>query len=56
LKEAFDKLYAYTNSEDGIRHAKMTNNNVSFGEAKFMLVACSAFINYITFKKSQLKK
>jgi hypothetical protein len=55
LKEAFDKLYAYTNSEDGIRHAKMNNSNTSFEEAKFMLVACSAFINYITFKQSQLK-
>ncbi|MDR2811973.1 MAG: hypothetical protein LBB06_02565 [Endomicrobium sp.] len=55
LKEAFNKLYNYTNSEDGIRHAIMNNNNVPFEEAKFMLVACSAFINYITFKQSQLK-
>ncbi|MDR2251684.1 MAG: hypothetical protein LBD98_02470, partial [Endomicrobium sp.] len=55
LKEAFDKLYAYTNSEDGIRHANMNNNNVSFDEAKFMLVVCSSFINYITSKRSQLK-
>jgi hypothetical protein len=47
LKEAFLKLYAYTNSEDGIRHAMMSDNDVSLAEAKFMLVACSAFINYL---------
>ncbi|MDR1087632.1 MAG: hypothetical protein LBL16_05330 [Endomicrobium sp.] len=52
--KAFHKLYAYTNSEGGIRHANMNdNNNVYFEEAKFMSVACSAFINYI--KQSQLK-
>ena len=49
LKEAFDKLYAYTNNETtGIRHALIEDSeNPGFDEAKFMLITCSAFINYI---------
>jgi hypothetical protein len=47
LKDAFLKLYDYTNSKSGIRHALMDEETVSLAEAKFMLVACSAFINYL---------
>lgn len=51
LKEAFDKLYAYTNQKDtGIRHALMDDDGTyvpSSDEAMFMLVSCSAFINYL---------
>lgn len=51
LKEAFDKLYAYTNQKDtGIRHALMDDDGKyipSSDEAIFMLVSCSAFINYL---------
>ncbi|MES2004953.1 MAG: hypothetical protein V4450_10560 [Bacteroidota bacterium] len=49
LKNAFDKLYAYTNNKDsGIRHALIESPNLpTFHDAKFMLVACSAFINYV---------
>lgn len=51
LKEAFDKLYAYTNQkETGIRHSLMDENGTyvpSTDEALFMLVSCSAFINYL---------
>ena len=49
LELAFSKLYAYTNSEKGVRHANgMFESNVTFEEAKFMLVSCSAFVNYLT--------
>ena len=48
LKGAFSKLYGYTSDANGIRHALTEDSNVSFEEAKFMLVACSAFINYVT--------
>lgn len=49
LESAFSKLYAYTNSEKGIRHANgMFESDVTFEEAKFMLVSCSAFVNYMT--------
>lgn len=51
LKDAFIKLYTYTNQPDtGIRHSLMdsTGNYTPTGaEAYFMLVSCSAFINYI---------
>lgn len=48
--EAFKKLYNYTSDADGIRHAMMDASNADFDDAKFMLVACSAFINYLISK------
>lgn len=55
LKKSFELLYGYTNSEDtGIRHALMDETGKytpSEPEALFMLVSCSAFINYLR-KKS----
>jgi conserved hypothetical protein len=54
LKEAFEKLYAYTNQgSTGIRHALMDQDGTyvsSRAEALFMLVSCSAFINYLSKK------
>lgn len=52
LTVAFEKLYIYTNDKTtGIRHALMDDaNEPSFEEAKFMLVACCAFVNYIKAK------
>ena len=48
LKSAFEKLYGYTSDASGIRHAgQLGGSNATFAEAKFMLVACSAFINYL---------
>lgn len=54
FKAGLEKLYVYTCNEDGIRHALMDDSKVSFDEAKFMLVACSAFVNYLTAKASVL--
>ena len=50
LKDAFIKLYGWTSDESGIRHALMDESNLEFEDAKFMLVACSAFINYVLAK------
>lgn len=48
LKTAFNILYGYTSDANGIRHAGDIGGPAStFEEAKFMLVACSAFINYL---------
>lgn len=48
LESAFSKLYGYTSDEGGIRHCEgMFESDVSFEEAKFMLVSCSAFVNYL---------
>lgn len=50
LKEGFQNIYGYTSDEDGIRHAILDEPTVHFDEAKFMLVACSAFVNYLIAK------
>lgn len=50
LKEAFNKLYGYTCDADGIRHSLMDEPSLDFEDAKFMLVSCSAFINYLKLK------
>ena len=54
LRNAFNNLYGYTNDKTtGIRHALMDEANAPGAEeAIFMLVSCSAFINYLTKKKS----
>lgn len=56
MKLGFDKLYGYTNNKDtGIRHALMDDEGSyipSYSEAIFMLVSCSAFINYLYAKRA----
>lgn len=47
LRSAFDKLYGYTSDEGGIRHALLEAKTIQFEDAKFFLVVCSAFINYV---------
>jgi len=48
LKEAFNKLYGYTSDGAGIRHAgQLGGSQSTFEEAKFMLVSCCAFVNYL---------
>lgn len=47
LKSAFNSLYGYTNDAEGIRHALMEESNLSSADARFMLISCSSFINYI---------
>lgn len=54
LESAFEKLYAYTNQPTtGIRHALMDDSGKytpKAEEAMFMLISCSAFINYLNRK------
>ena len=48
LERAFSTLYGYSSDENGIRHALIEGGRtVTFEEAQFMLVACSAFVNYV---------
>ena len=47
LRSAFSSLYGYTNDSGGIRHALMEENNLTSADARFMLISCSAFINYV---------
>ena len=49
LKNAYSSLYGYTNDSDGIRHALMDKDNLGKADARFMLVCCSAFFNYMNY-------
>jgi hypothetical protein len=46
LKNAFSSLYGYTSDSQGIRHALMDNSSLTKADARFMLISCSAFVNY----------
>lgn len=47
MEQAFIKLYGYTSDEDGVRHGGIDFNNVMAEDAKYMLVSCSSFVNYL---------
>lgn len=47
LKKSLSVLYGYTSDEEGIRHAMLEEPRLSAADAKFILVACSAFVNYL---------
>lgn len=48
LESAFLKIYGYTSDSNGIRHAgDLGSPDSTFEEAQYMLVACSAFVNYL---------
>ena len=55
LKSAFSQLYGYTSDEGGIRHGLLDEPNIDFEDAKFMLIACSAFINYVKVKLTKME-
>lgn len=56
LKEAFIKLYGYTSDGKGIRHAgNLGGSESTYAEAAFMLVTCSAFVNYLIMINTQVK-
>lgn len=55
MKEAFDKLYGYTSDESGIRHGGIDFTSAPAEDAKYMLVTCSAFINYLIEKCTQIQ-
>ena len=57
MKKSFSSLYGYTSDEGGIRHCEgMFESNVTFEEAKFMVVSCSAFVNYLIAEYGKIDK
>ena len=57
LVEAVGKLYAYTNSENGIRHAFLFDTpeaKVDETDALFMLGTCASFVSYLLSRSTQL--
>lgn len=56
LELAWEKIYAYTCDVGGIRHAeKLFESDVTFEEAKYMLISCSAFVNYLITEYGKVK-
>ena len=50
LSQAFNKLYGYTCDADGIRHGMIDISKCTSEDARFFLVTCSAFVNYLKVK------
>ncbi len=53
LKKSFSSLYGYTSDADGIRHSLLDEPSLTFDDAKFMLVSCTSFINYLIGKAAE---
>jgi hypothetical protein len=50
LKKGFSNLYGYTSDEGGIRHAMLQEPSLEAADAKFFLLSCTSFINYLKSK------
>lgn len=53
LKKGYSNIYGYTNETEGIRHGLMDEPNLDSEDARYMLISCSAFINYLKVKASK---
>lgn len=47
LLEGYKKIYGYVSNGDGIRHSLLEEDTLTYAEALYMLVSCSAFVNYL---------
>lgn len=56
MRNGFQSLYGYTSDESGIRHGGIEDKEVTEEDAKFMLVTCSAFVNYLKVKFNKMKE
>ena len=54
LEKAFSQLYGYTSDAKGFRHGGIDFTNASAEDAKYMLLTCSAFVNYLIEKYTQI--
>jgi hypothetical protein len=53
LEQGFKKIYGYTSDEGGIRHSMSDESNCDLEDAKYMLIASSAFVNYLITKSDK---
>lgn len=56
MENAFKQLYGYASDSGGIRHGAIEFVEVPSEDAKFMLVTCSAFINYLMEKWIKIRE
>ena len=54
LEQGFMRIYGWTSDEGGIRHAMMDEDHLQQEDAIFMMVSCSAFVNYLIRKFESL--
>lgn len=55
LEKWFELIYWYTNNGSWIRHKlNIDSQNITFNDAKFMLVSCCAFVNYLIWKQNEI--
>lgn len=47
FQAGMSKLYGYTNDAEGIRHALLEKSDINQADARYFLVICSAFVNYV---------
>lgn len=55
LQSAMSSLYGYTSDEGGIRHGSIDFTGANSEDAKYMLISCSAFVNYLIEKWEKVK-
>lgn len=53
FERSLNALYGYTSDEPGVRHSLLEESKISFSDAKFMLVTCSAFANFLIGKAAE---
>ena len=47
VKAGFLKIYGYTSDKEGIRHAMLDESNLTGADARYFLVSCTSFVNYL---------
>ena len=47
FKKGITSFYGYASDEDGIRHPMLKDSDVDSAEAKFILISCTALVNFI---------
>jgi hypothetical protein len=53
LEKGMSSIYGYTSDAEGIRHAMTKESDCDLADAKYMLVSCSAFVNYLIMKANK---
>lgn len=54
LERAFTSMYGYASDENGIRHGGIDFAGAPEEDAKYMLLSCSAFVNYLIAKLTKV--
>lgn len=55
FQNAMASLYGFTSDTGGIRHGSIDFAGASSEDAKYMLISCSAFVNYLIEKWEKVK-